>query len=221
MIASDLNNPAFSGASNPDSMLHVEFYNHAALDTWATKEKGIKTYVKECPYIRIAIPGNDKTLVERPATGNDSERFPRQWMNFQMQTGMIANAENVPGWQLDDWKEINGDQLRSLKYLRFYTVEQLAGANDAQVQGIGMGGLALREQAKKALADKNAAIVNSAVAERDNEIAELKAQMAQLMAMVSPRTEHPSLLAGEQAEEAAERREEATKRRVRPAKDKE
>lgn len=184
-LASDLSNPAFSGATNPDSALDVEFYNFAALDSWETEKTGIKTYVKECPFIRISIPGNDKTVIERPAHKRDTERFPRQWMVFQMQTGMIANAENIPGWQLDDWDEMDKELVRNLKFLRFYTVEQLAGANDAQIQGIGMGGLGLREKARKALAERNAALVQNAVGERDKEIEDLKAQMAQLMEMVN------------------------------------
>ena len=219
MLASDVNNPAFVGATNPNSALAVEFYMHAALDTWKTNETGIKTYLKECPFIRKGIPGNPHTLIERPADGRDAKEFPNEWLVFQMSQGM-GDAANVPGWKLTECDEFGPEEARQLTYLRFYTVEQLAGANDVQIQGIGMGGIGMRERAKRVLTAKNAELVNSAVAERDSEIAELKAQMAQLMAMVSPRTEHPSLLAGEQAEEAAERREEATKRRGRPAKDK-
>lgn len=184
MIASDLNNPEFSGAINPETMLHVEFYNHAALDTWETEKTGIKTYLKECPFIRIAIPGNDKTVIERPADTRDTNRFPMQWLRFQMATGMIANAENVPGWQIEDWSELNGEQVRQLKFLRFYTVEQLAGANDVQIQSIGMGGLGLREKARKSLAEKNASAVNSAVAERDQKIAELETKLNLVLAMI-------------------------------------
>ena len=202
-LASDLDNRDFIGAVDPNEMLQVEFYNHAALDTWATNQSGLKTYLAECPFIRIAIPGNDKTIVERPADGRDTNKYPRQWLVFQMQSGMIANAENVPGWQIEDWDELNPEQVRQLKFLRFYTVEQIAGANDTQIQGIGMGGLALREKAKRALAIKNASAVNDAVAVRDEEIEAFKLQMAvrdkeieafklqmaELMAMVKGDTE--------------------------------
>jgi hypothetical protein len=189
MLASDLNNPGFSGAKNPDDLLHVEFYNHAALDTWATNNTGIKTYLKECPFIRILIPGNDKTRIERPASKQDSEKFPRQWLRFQMETGMIANAENVPGWQIDEWDELEADQVRNLKFLRFYTVEQIAGASDTQIQGIGMGGLGLRENARKALAERNSALVNNAVAERDKRIADLEEKLNKVLAMVETKSE--------------------------------
>lgn len=182
MLASDLNNKDFANPINPDDLLHVEFYNHAALDTWETERTGIKTYVKECPFVRITIPGNKELTVERPAEGADAKRWPRQWLVFQMQSGMIANAENVPGWQLDQWDELNPETVRQLKFLRFYTVEQLAGANDAQVQGIGMGGDGLRERAKQALERRNSEVTNTEIAKRDAKIAELERKMELILA---------------------------------------
>lgn len=180
MLASDLDNPGFTGAQNPNDLLHVEFYDHAALDTWKTNETGIKSYKDSCPYIRIAIPGNKDLTVERPADGRDVRKYPRQWLYFQMQTGKIANAENVPGWQIDQWDELGAEQIRQLKFLRFYTVEQIAGANDAQIQGIGMGGQGLREKAKRALAERNGSMVNEEVKARDEKIEALAAQNADL-----------------------------------------
>ena len=184
MLASDLNNTEFVGAKNPDDILQIEFYDYAALDTWQTQKTGIKSYKETCPFIRIAIPGNPNLTVERPADGKDTRKWPRQWLFFQMQTGKIANAENVPGWQIDQWDELGEEQVRQLKFLRFYTVEQIAGANDAQIQGIGMGGQGLREKAKRALAERNGAAVNAEVQARDTLIAEMRAQMAEMMEMI-------------------------------------
>jgi hypothetical protein len=187
MLASDLNNTEFVGAKNPDDILHIEFYDYAALDTWKTQQTGIKSYKDSCPFIRIAIPGNPNLTVERPADGKDTKRWPRQWLFFQMQTGKIANAENVPGWQIDQWDELGEEQVRQLKFLRFYTVEQIAGANDAQIQGIGMGGQGLREKAKRALHERNSVAVNAEVQARDTLIAEMRAQMAEMMEMIKQR----------------------------------
>jgi hypothetical protein len=187
MLASDLNNTEFVGAKNPDEVLHVEFYDHAALDSWKTNQTGIKTYKEACPFVRISIPGNPHSMIERAADNRDTQRFPRQWLYFQMQTGKIANAENVPGWQLDQWDELEGEQVRNLKHLRFYTVEQIAGANDAQIQGIGMGGQGLREKAKRALAERNGAAVNLEVKARDEKIASLEAEMQEIKDLLKAR----------------------------------
>lgn len=191
MLASDLDSRDFAGAQNPNELLFVEFYNHTAEDTWTTEQKGIKAFKAECPFIRISIPGNQMLTVERPADGLDVKKYPRQWLNFQMQSGMIANAENVPGWSIDTWDELDSETVRQLKFLRFYTVEQLAGANDAQVQGIGMGGLKIRANAKRALAEKNNLVVSGEVQARDEKIAnlakenaEMREQMKQFMEMM-------------------------------------
>lgn len=180
MLASDLNNPEFAGARNPDDILHVEFYDHAALDTWETNKTGVKTYLKECPYVRISVPGNQLSVTEVPADNTHVQRFPKQWLQYQMRTGKIANPENVPGWQIDEWDEVTEEQIRSLKFLRFYTVEQIAGANDVQIQGIGMGGQGLRERAKKALAERNSHLVRKEVAQRDEKIQALQQQNQEL-----------------------------------------
>jgi hypothetical protein len=204
MLASDLNNTEFAGARNPNDLLHVEFYDHAALDDWKTRETGIKSYKAECPFIRIAIPGNPNLTVERPADGRDMQEYPRQWLVFQMQTGKIANAENVPGWQLETWDEVTPEQARQLKFLRFYTVEQIAGANDAQIQGVGMGGEGLRQKAKRALAERNGAAVSEEVKARDAKIAALEAKLEKLITLI------------ETAPDAAD--EQAPAKRGRPAK---
>lgn len=183
-LASDLDNPEFAGARNPNEMLAVEFYDHAALDKWETEKTGIKTYRTECPFVRISIPGNGLSTVERPAEVGDTKRFPREWLVYQMSKGGLGNDASA-GWKLQEWEEMNPEQVRQLNYLRFFTVEQLAAANDVQIQGIGMGGQGLREKAKAALAARNSKSANDEVAKRDAEIAELKEQMAQLMAAVT------------------------------------
>lgn len=181
MLASDLNNPEFSGPTNPDAMVQVEFYDFEAVDKWKTEETGIKAFKPSCPFVRISVPGRQDLTVERPADARDTQRFPRQWMVYQMQTGKIANAENVPGWQIADWSELDPEQVRQLQFLRFYTVEQIAGANDAQVQGIGMGGLGLREKAKRALAERNGQAASNEIAKRDERIAALEEKLNLLL----------------------------------------
>lgn len=184
MLASDLNNPAFAGPQNPDDLLAVEFYDYAAIDTWKTQETGIKAFRAECPFVRISIPGTTHFNVERPATEADAKKWPRQWQAYQMSTGKAAVPEDVPGWKLEDWPDLNAEQVRQLKFLRFYTVEQIAAANDAQVQGIGMGGEGLKRQARKALEARNAVTANSEIAKRDAEIAELRAKLDRVLEML-------------------------------------
>ncbi len=189
MLASDLNNPEFIGPVNPDDMLSVEFYDYEELDTHTYKTTGEKKYKAICPFVRISIPGNKDTIIERPAEGRDAVKWPRQWARYQMETGRAANPSDVPGWPIEEWLELVEDEKRMLKHLRFYTVEQVAGASLSQIQVIGMGGQGLVQRAKKAIQERNGAKVNEEVARRDAEIAELKDNMARLMAMMTAQTE--------------------------------
>src|SRR6185436_19384643 len=101
------------------------------------------------------------------------------------------------------WDEVTPEQARQLKFLRFYTVEQIAGANDAQIQGVGMGGEGLRQKAKRALAERNGAAISEEVKARDAKIAALEAKLEKLITLI---------------ETAPDADEQAPAKRGRPAK---
>lgn len=190
MLASDLNNPNFVNPTNPDDALQVEFYDFAAPDDWGTREnyeKGIpeKKFRKECPFVRISIPGNNLNVVERAADGRDINRFPKQWLFYQMQTGKIADGQNVPGWQIDEWAELDHTTKHKLKFLRFVTVEQLAGATDSQIQQIGMGAEGLRIRAREALKLRQRSEIDAAVKERDTRLVESESKMAAMQTQMT------------------------------------
>lgn len=184
MLASDLNNPEFQGAANPNSMVSVEFFDFAAPDPWASREKQMKVFKEPCPFIKISIPGRTDLTVERPATQSDSINHPHAWARFQLESGRMPSGANIPGWSIESWDELNPDQVKSLKYLSFNTVEQIAGANDTQIQGIGMGGPGLRLRAQTAIAARNGKAVSDAVKERDEEIKGLKDTVTQMQEMM-------------------------------------
>ena len=64
--------------------------------------------------------------------------------------------------------------------MRFNTVEQLAGASDAQIQRLGMGGLGLRVKAREAVKARNEAEIRKVTEKQDREIAELRAMVEKL-----------------------------------------
>ena len=194
MLASDLMNPAFVGAKDPDSMLSVEFY-------WGTVKKMTGQPVldengkpKQIPYIRMSVPGNDTYQFAGPVREDHKRRFARQWQYWQIQENQGENAD-IPGWKLDDWQELSEEQRRELKYLRFSVVEQIAAASDMQVQKMGLNGQALRIKAREALQKRARESLNSEIQARDDKIkelsddyAKLKAQVEQLLAS-SPKPE--------------------------------
>lgn len=185
MLASDLNNPEFVGAQDPNKLLYVEFYMHEPEDGNKPWEHGKPVRMPAIPYVKIMVPGNKNSEVDTPVRDDHKQRFPEKWMYF-LQTQQNAEGGNeIPGWKVDDWDQLTKDQIRDLKYLRFYTVEQIAGASDAQVQKLGMGGLGIRERARQAVRLKMGAEESSALAKKDAEIAEMRATMARMEAAVA------------------------------------
>lgn len=201
LLATDMNNSEFTGAvSNPDALLHVEFYMHKPLNKWATEVKSqeagtiVRVYGPEQPFIRIMRPGDQTTIIETPVREEHKQRWPEHWLYFQMREGLVDNDKDIPGWKIEEWPFMaeQPDLLREFKFNRFSTVEQVAGASDAQVQKIGLGGVGFRERARADLRKKLAGDLNEAIASKDREVAEmkemLKAQAAQIAALTEAMT---------------------------------
>lgn len=191
MLASDLNNPEFVGARNPDSGLYVEFYWHEPVDAWASREESQKLQrnvvvkLPKQPFVRIMVPGDKTSEWTGAVSEAHKRRFPQQWMAWQINEGIIGGDGDIPGWKLEEWDEIEKDLARELLHMRFQTVEQLAGASDKQIQGIGIGGVSLREKARVALRNKMGAETKAALDAKEAETAELKKQMAALQAQMA------------------------------------
>ena len=202
MLASDANNPEFVGAKNPDSGLFVEFFWHEAVDGWASREKSnleqrkVEVKLPKAPFMRIMVPGDKTSEFVCAVSEAQKRRFPREWMAWQISEGLIGGDGDIPGWKLSEWDELNPDMVRELLYLRFQTVEQLAGASDTQIQGVGIGGVGLREKARVALRNRMGAETKAAMEERDKENADLKARlerMETLMLAMTPPAAPPAV----------------------------
>jgi hypothetical protein len=164
-----------SDISNSDSHLHVEFY-----------ENDRKPY-EGVPFVRIMIPGDKTTEIDQPVREDHKERFPRQWLYYQMKN----SDGSLIGTPLEVWhkaapEEFNDRQMAELQILKFQTVEQVATASDSQVQKVGMGAAGLRELARAFLARKNQTQNSSDLEQTRLELDELKAQMAMLMNQRKP-----------------------------------
>lgn len=188
MLASDLNNREFVGATNPDEMLHVEFFWKEPIDKWQSEKQGKEVRGKRVPYVRMMKPGDQTSIVESAVRDDHKARWPRRWLAWQMKEGMIEGADNEMGWKIDDWDALKDkeSQLHELKYLRFNTVEKIAGASDAQIQRLGIGGIGLREQARQALKGRSLSEYKDEMQAKDKELAEMKARLAKLETLLAP-----------------------------------
>jgi hypothetical protein len=168
--------PLDSDVMNGDEQLHVEFYIAKDIDPkWDGK-----------PFVRIQVPGDKNNIMEQPVREDHKQRFPRQWLYFQVKQSENSTPEAIgtplSKWHEDAKQDINKAQIEELQIARFQTVEQVAGASDAQMQKFGMGGIGLRERAKTYLARKHRSETSEELESTKRQLAELQAQMSALMA---------------------------------------
>lgn len=184
MLASDVNNPEFVGAQNPDRMLAVEFKEIPVKNGVESEKSGRPVYDAVLHCI-ITPPGN---LLSVPAicTEDHKRRFPFHWQQYQNNKGVGLVVQGTP---IDEWPALDVGQRETLKASKFYTVEQIANASDAQVQMMGMGGMAMRQ---KAAAWLNQAQGSAAAMQQAAENESLKRQLATMQEQInaiSPKAE--------------------------------
>src|SRR3990167_8234382 len=184
MLASDVNNPEFVGATNPDSALIVEFYNRPVQNNFLSSKEG-RPIFEDVIYVKINVPGLKEMQVDTPSRSDHQARFPRQWQHSINKTQGDAREVGTP---LLEWQQLTRSQAEELRGLKFFTIESIAAASDANVNALGMiGGMSpyvLREKDKAILqAAKDASVPQhkaEELAKLDAEISLLKEQMAKL-----------------------------------------
>lgn len=192
MIASDLNNPEFAGASNPDARLACRFYSRPVKMAFDSQAAG-RPIFKDVDYVQIFVPGDSTSVLDTPAREDHKKRFPIQWAHYQNKHGGDAREVGTP---LAQWPRITPAQAEELRALKFYTVESIAHASDQNLQHIGMiAGMspyALRDHAIRFL---NVAAGDSVAAAAEAKARELeeknKALEARLAALEEKLTEEP------------------------------
>ena len=181
-----------SDIADADSHLHIEFFTYEVKDKLDFEGNKITDYEGK-PFIRIMNPGDKTFVLEQPAKLHYQRRFPRQWLAFQMQ----GQADFAPiGTPLEAWNKADpegfvADQMRELVILGFRTVEQVATASDAQLQRVGMGGVAAREKARRFLNGKNQSDTDRKLADTEAKMAEMQAMLTQLLANGSVNSDAP------------------------------
>ena len=169
--------------NSPDSRLNVKFYQRAIQNNFKSAAEG-RPIMEMRDFILIEVPGNQTLTIDTFAADEDKKRFPIEWARYQNE----KTDGDIEGTLLSDWPVINAATAAELKHFKFYTVEQVASASDAQLNTLGMAaGMApftLRDKAKAFLASaKDTALVQQQADElskRDEIIARMQAQIAEL-----------------------------------------
>lgn len=186
MLASDGNNPAFVGAHNPDSLLYVKFYMATFQNNHKSEEQGRPIFEEELR-VMIQPTGNNLLCVHRRVTESDKQRFAFQWQQYLNSQGP-GEAAGLQGTPVEQWPAITRAQAEELRGGKFYTVEQIANATDAQIQAMGMAGRMLVQKAQAFLASaQGSALAQSQAVElqrKEQEIADLKAEQKRMAAQL-------------------------------------
>lgn len=154
-----------------DHQLHVQFYKHAELDSFASEKAGRKIFVEKV-YVRILTPANRLNVIEREATPDDRQRFRNKFVAFVERGEQLVN-----GSPLGELPTISQAQVMELRALKIDTIEQLAGLPDTTAQLLGTGGQELKQRAIRYLDQRgdNATLseANRALGERVKELERL------------------------------------------------
>ena len=134
MIASDLNNPEFAGAQNPDSRLAVQFYLRSLPDEFQSEKQG-RPIFRDCDFVKIFVPGDPTTVLDVMVREDHKARFPLHWAHYQNKHGGDPKEIGTP---LSQWSRLTPSQCEELRAIKFYTVESIASASDQNLQRIGM-----------------------------------------------------------------------------------
>lgn len=169
----------------------VRFYQKEVPHPFNSEKEGRPIFYM-ADFVRIEIPGNQYSIIDTFVNEGHKNMYPVQWARYQNEKRELGE-DAIEGTLLSDWPILTSAQARELKHYKFYTVEQIANASDAQlapiVMIVGMGANAVKEKARSYLARaKDSAIVqtqNEELRKRDQEIEALKEQMAILMAAQS------------------------------------
>ena len=174
-----------------DQGVNMEFYKDSVPSMIQSEQAGHPVFVEK-DFVRIMIPGSQNTIIEVPADDTHKRRFPLQWAKYQAGE---KNSE-MTGWKLEEWPAINSAQVKTLKYMGIFTVEQLSGISDTGAQAVGQGGMELRTRAKAAVgAAKDGAAVEKQALENkrlSDELETLKALVLTMTAPVDATAEEPA-----------------------------
>jgi hypothetical protein len=164
--------------NQPDGS-RVRFYIEAVKNNVKSEREGRPVF-DNVEMAHILVPGDRLTEVHRIVTDEVRRRWPEHYTMFKQ--GLEAPVTGTP---LSEWGGISKGHIEELRYSKVYTVEELAGLSDAQLtKSVSMGGIPLRDAAKRFLANlEGAAPMEKLAAEnvqKDARISELEATVRDL-----------------------------------------
>lgn len=173
-----------------DEFLNVSFnWEDVYSKTETHKNGGKPSYVRQA-FITIQAPNDKLTTIHTPVTDFYEWRFPYEWEAFK-------NGDEIAlrGTPIEQWSELQPTQIKELKFNGIHTVEQIAQLNDSHAGRLRTF-FSLKAKAQKFVdslkVDEKTKELNAELAKRDAEMAEMKAKLDALLAMMEKTTKTKS-----------------------------
>jgi hypothetical protein len=157
-----------------DNKLYVEFSRKPRLHPAKSREAGRAIY-EETDYVRIHVPGDKSSVVERPVTEMDVQRFADRYKKWK-----AGQAEAVIGTPLTALPGMTPAKVEEYKYFKLVTVEQLAEAND----NLGQKFMSFQQDKARAKAFMEVAANNAPIEKMNEELSKRDAEIENLKTMV-------------------------------------
>lgn len=172
-----------------DDKLIVGFYKKSVLNVAKSREVG-KPVHEGRDFVKIQHPGETLNIVDRPVQDSDMHRWPRQWAHYQQ--GVKQIPDGVPINLLFP----NKPEIEStLRGYNIHTVEQLANLSAQGISTVGMGAQDWVNAAQRYMERASKGVdhhkFETALAEKDRQIAALTRQVAEVTALVRQQQAKP------------------------------
>lgn len=170
------------GMDGNDASLHVRFTREAVyskLESYIADKSGRTPKYVDVDFITISVPGDPSLTVHAPVDEYHKWRFPLEYKRF-----VEGQAQRAVGTPINTWPAVSPSQAKELEFAGVTTVEQLANLPDSSSRII-LGFNGIRDQARayvnKSADQQRDDLLQAELAKRDQELAELRAQMDSLM----------------------------------------
>jgi hypothetical protein len=170
----------------------VEFFIHPVHMEFESNLKGRPIY-QDREMIRIMVPGDTKTVVERYTTAEDRTEYSREHAAFLKQETLAAD-----GTPLEQWPIMTKAMIRTLKAFNVLTVEHVANLSDDQMSQIGILGLrTTRRQAEVFMEAARTGAVPAALVAENEMLKQQAAGFQQQISMLNARFEEALRASGQ------------------------
>jgi len=157
-----------------DNKLYVEFFRKPVLQPGESRKEGRAVY-KEVDYVRIHVPGDKASVIERPVTQQDEYRFQERYNKWK-----AGQEEAVTGTPLSALPGMTPSKVEEYKFFKLVTVEQLADAND----NLGSKFMSFQADKQRAKAFMEVARNNAPIEKMNEELQKRDAEIENLRTMV-------------------------------------